>query len=400
MKKKSTTITFFTDPAQNSTLSFHSLFQKSSDTTSAEEAELIRVMYDAFRCGAFDDPSVGSHEDWNSLFNHYSFHWRRCSLQGAVAEKSIRQSFQQICRSFRSDDTTECLLYSLHTAETLDDLQHVLELQEQRNRDRKEAGGELENLCDVLWCAVTCLLRLFTISAPEERINDFQKAVRPIYHRFESLAPMSCRFVGWLLQGQEQEIERVSQQTQDVDAQRMSSHVLLVLNSLHGLLAPYTVQPELKGIAMLVDYRSVLLQYLQHLIAQGLTDIPVIYIQFLDDNDALLILSQLTQRCYDVFKTSNGKLFKPFSTLLHHIHQQKKVLQRLFYQWIIQYCQKDCCESEQEFFLRCKLLLNMIDESRNHAGLLWNAFCDMWNCYIATFGSQFLDVGNGSKSES
>ena len=199
MRKKTSPITFFSDPSQSSTLSFHSLFQRSSDSTPEDESNLIHLMYNAFRCGAFDDPSVGSHEDWDSLFEHYNFHWRRCSLQGAIADESTRQSFQRICRSFASDDATERLLFSLHTAETVDDLRHILELQREIGHADAHDGDTLESVSDAMWGATTCILRLFTVFEAKEKISSLCAEARQIAKRWETLGSFAGKGIAAVL---------------------------------------------------------------------------------------------------------------------------------------------------------------------------------------------------------
>lgn len=278
MRKKTTPITFFSDPSQSSALSFHSLFQRSSDSTPEDEANLIHIMYDAFRCGAFDDPSVGSREDWNSLFDHYSFHWRRCSLQGAVADESTRQSFQRICRSFESDDATERLLFSLHTAETVDDLHRILELQREireqpkgleennyennnenkhenslntndlndknkndandlnknnlnknknntndvnnehsNNRDYHsyESLNTLESVSDAMWSVATCILRLFAVSETPQKIDAMRVEAQKIAQSWSQLGSFTARWIPAVLSKSERAVDALVEEAQE-----------------------------------------------------------------------------------------------------------------------------------------------------------------------------------------
>ena len=130
MKRKSTTISVYNEPLQDSELSYSSLFQKSSDPTPDRENDLIHTMYLALRSGAFEDPSLGSSDDWNLLFDSYNNLWRQCAYQGSSA--TTRDLFRSMCRSLRSDNPTEQLLYLLHTAETSDDLDVIFSLLEQQ----------------------------------------------------------------------------------------------------------------------------------------------------------------------------------------------------------------------------------------------------------------------------
>lgn len=228
MKRKSTTISVYNEPLQDSELSYSSLFQKSSDPTPDRENDLIHTMYLALRSGAFEDPSLGSSDDWNLLFDSYNNLWRQCAYQGSSA--TTRDLFRSMCRSLRSDNPTEQLLYLLHTAETSDDLDVIFSLLEQQ----AVSSLPCELLCDKLWAASFCLLSQMS----RQETPTFLPATLSIARSFANSPFLPWRFFADLLTDDLSATTRCGHITA-IDEERFITHFQLVLLSVGNLMLPY-----------------------------------------------------------------------------------------------------------------------------------------------------------------
>ena len=265
MKRKTTTITMYSEPLQDSEMSFSSLFQRSSDPTSVREVQLIRTMYSALRTGAFDDPSMGTSEDWNTLFDNYNNLWRQCSLQGA-GDGSTREVLRSMCRSFRSDNPTERLLYLLHTAETPDDLEMIFSLQEQQ----EEQCRQLDHLCDQLWACTFCLLSQYSLQSqgkPHGELEPLLQVTRRIVSSIGRLPSLPCKLLCELILGNDQQAMLLCENDSDLDHQRFITHFLLLFSSIHSHVSLY-VLPEHSPFTFIhtpVDITSSLLHYVHSL---------------------------------------------------------------------------------------------------------------------------------------
>lgn len=393
MRKKTTPFTFFSDPSQTSSLSFYSLFQRSSDSTPDDEAHLIHIMYTAFRCGAFDDPSVGSQEDWNSLFEHYNFHWRRCSLQGAIADESTRQSFHRICRSFQSDDATERLLFSLHTAETVEDLQHILELQTQI---RDDPGDTVESVSDAMWSATTCILRLLTVFETPEKISAMQTEVLKIAGEWEKLGSPAARAITAVLTNSVEFWEKLAEESKEsrgfFEKERFVCHATFLLGCLSDLTAGYVVPETLVGVTSHVDWKGAMEHYLTDLLSRDECEIPFVYLPFLDDDAALRILIEIARKFWGSFETSGGRFEKALRVLAGNVRSQKRSLQRLFFAWFARFVQRNARQGEEKLAVGSRALLIIAGEAEERAGLCWNVLCDALDDFAVRNEGSFIKV--------
>lgn len=396
MRKKTTPITFFSDPSQSSTLSFHSLFQRSSDSTPEDESNLIHLMYNAFRCGAFNDPSVGSHEDWNSLFEHYNFHWRRCSLQGAIADESTRQSFQRICRSFESDDATERLLFSLHTAETVDDLRRILDLQREIGHADDHAADTLESVSDAMWSATTCILRLFTVFEAPEKISSLCVEARQIAKRWETLGSFAGRGITAVLTRSRECWGRLVEELKEsrglLDAKRFVCHATLLLDCVSGLTAGYAVPETLGGVSEHVDWQEAMEFYLKELLPRDDSEIPFVFLPFLNDDAALRILIEIAGNAWGSFKQSGGSFETPLRGLAGKVKAQKPSLRRLFFAWFARFLQRNARQDEENLAASCRALLIIAGEVEERAGMFWNVLCDVLDETAVLDGGRWIEV--------
>ncbi len=269
----------YTEPLQDSEMSFSSLFQRSSDPTSAREVQLIRTMYSALRTGAFDDPSVGTSEEWNTLFDNYNNLWRQCSLRGA-GEVSTREVFRSMCRTFRSDDPTERLLYLLHTAETPEDLEMIFSLQQQQ----EERYRPLDRLCDQLWACTFCLLSQYSLQAqgkPHGELEPLLQVTKRVASSIGLLPSISCKVLSEVMLGNEQGAVNMCVNESSIDNQRFYTHFLFLLSSIYSQVSQY-VLPEntpFTSIHSPIDYTSSLLYYLQLL--TNLLDVDFLYFSHL-----------------------------------------------------------------------------------------------------------------------
>lgn len=228
MKRKSTTISIYNEPLQDSELSYSSLFQKSSDPTPDREKDLIHTMYLALRSGAFEDPSLGSSDDWNLLFDSYNNLWRQCAYQGSTT--TTRDLFRSMCRSLRSDNPTEQLLYLLHTAETPDDLDVIFSLLEQQ----AVSSLPCELLCDKLWAASFCLLSQMS----RQQTPTFLPITLSIARSFANSSLLPWRFFADLLTDDFTATTHCGHITA-IDDERFITHFHLILLSVRNLMLPY-----------------------------------------------------------------------------------------------------------------------------------------------------------------
>ena len=228
MKRKSTTISIYNEPLQDSELSYSSLFQKSSDPTPDRENDLIHTMYLALRSGAFEDPSLGSSDDWNLLFDSYNNLWRQCAYQGSST--TTRDLFRSMCRSLRSDNPTEQLLYLLHTAETPDDLDVIFSLLEQQ----AVSSLPCELLCDKLWAASFCLLSQMA----RQQTPTFLQTTLSIARSFANSPLLPWRFFADLLTDDLSGTTHYGHITA-IDEERFLTHFHLILLSVRNLMLPY-----------------------------------------------------------------------------------------------------------------------------------------------------------------
>ena len=282
MRKKTTKIKSYEENTKATNLSFHSLFQTYGEKTSNQEAELLKTMFDAFRCGAFDDDSVESQEDWNKIFDGYSNIWRQCSLNGASATESIRDSFHQLCRSFKSDNLYECILYSIHTAESITDLQQIetkfIELYE----DLYETYNSFDLLMDIIWSCVTCLLYQLSLRSHHQNHGNITQLENYTQAKIQSLcsySSLSCQYLGFILnQSFSSIITHSFTSSSCLDDYRLHTHLILILHSIYTQIihTSFSMNPSqmnypvpFSSIKQSIPYSDILLSYL-HLLGDHL----------------------------------------------------------------------------------------------------------------------------------
>lgn len=325
MKRKTTKLSTYEEPNQSLDMSFNSLFQKSTEETSFQEAELLKTMYDAFRCGAFDDPSTDSVDDWNRVFDGYSNLWRQCSLNGASANESIRETFQRFCRTFHSDNVYECILYSIHTAESVQDLQQIEEYIEQLYEESLESYSILDKLLDIVWSCVTSLLYQLSLKSKNQthgNIRELELYTRGKVNAFLQMSSLSCQYLGYMVNDSFEMI--ISQPSSTcMEHSRLHSHLLLILNRIQSLMSTTTFAMDISvinypypfaSLKQSVNYHDSLLLFIDELKKQFAIQSICDCQYYLNEQEKSSLFMELIQFLY-------GTLCKsPYeSILLQHI---------------------------------------------------------------------------------
>lgn len=267
-------------------------------------------MYDAFRCGAFDDPSHSA-DDWNQLFDGYSNLWRQCSLNGA-ANESIRDTFRRFCQTFRSDSPYECLLYSIHTAETPADLQQIECIFDRVYDDSFESYCLLEKQMDVLWSCVTCLLYQLSLKAqhlPHGNIRELEYYTRQKIGALTSFVSRSVQCVGLLLSDTYPPLFTLPSPA-GLDQFRLHVSLEVILHAIAVLTPTLPFQLDRSSLAYPPpfaslsppDYHTHLVQYLT-VLEDRLELQPVCgYLDLLNAQERLERLLQLYQLVYNTLR--------------------------------------------------------------------------------------------------
>ena len=386
MRKKTTKITSYEENTKATDLSFHSLFQTYGEKTSNQEAELLKTMFDAFRCGAFDDDCEESQEDWNKIFDGYSNIWRQCSLNGASATESIRDSFHELCRSFKSDNVYECILYSIHTAESITDLQQIeakfIELYE----DLYESYNSFDLLMDVVWSCVTCLLYQLSLQAHHQHhgnITQLENYTREKIQSLCSYSSISCQYLGFILNQSFSSILTQSFSSSScLDDYRLHTHLILILHSIYTQVihTPFSINSSqmnypapFSSLKQSISYSDVLLTYL-HMLGDHL-DIQSIccYFKVLNETQkmdlSIQYLHQLFLTCLEPPYQTILQQLLPSNLSEFHDHY---ILGKVF--CLLQTIQNQSSSFCQQFFYRISQIFIQVEKSSSQAVLYISRF--------------------------
>lgn len=418
MKRKTTKISTYEDPDQSLDMSFHSLFQKSSEETSFQEAELLKTMYDAFRCGVFDDPSTDSVDDWNRVFDGYSNIWRQCSLNGASANESIRETFQQFCRTFHSDNIYECILYSIHTAESVEDLQQIEKYIEQLYDESLESYSTFDKLLDIVWSCVTSLLYQLSLKSKKQthgNIRELELYTRGKVNAFLHMSSLSCQYLGHIVNDSLQMI--VSQPSSScMDHSRLHSHLLLILSKIQSLMNSTTFVMDISvinypypfaSLKQSINYHDSLLFFISELKKQFAIQSICDCQYYLNDQEKSVLFNELIRFLYTTLCHSpyESVLLQPITLvdqyilqkvmmLIKTINNQSEQFKKEFYYQFCSWIEQMKKESYIGFISSCRYLCFIMRELKNsvYYGLLLSSLLSILdNCSVCS--TEFVHVG-------
>ena len=384
------------DFAVSSDLSFNSLFQKSSDPTLSEEAHLIQTMYNAFRCGIFDNPSEDVKSDWLSVFDSYGNLWRQCSFNGASSTQYFQSVFRDVCRSFHSDNLYEQLLYSLHTADTVDDLTRIQQCLHKLNQ---ETDTLVEEPFDALWMCALCLQNHGLAGEQSAPMKTFTDSII-------QTVPLSC-LAGELLRRvllcQFDGLEDLSSHIHTVDDSRLYAHFLLLFQSLAALLQPHPLVSPFSAFPR-VSARLAVFHYCLALASTTMSQCVYSYFAFLPESDCLALFaaiissfySMLTSTQYVTLLQDEHNTVVGGDTLLQRLHSTMELAMQFdayshaFCSWILTFCRKQLQHNENDVTV-LRFLLRSLGSLPCFRGVVWSFVSESLDA-LACDGCCFVSV--------